>query len=183
MSNLYYSGTCQLVNVHADVVNPGDGITYQNDPSTSPQNPVGIITRFRGNLFRYVLVNDTTGTPVAGAPAYFISGGLVPSTNTFSVSTDVASNEGTANVLAGVFLSTPTAGNYTWVQIGGVSVVPLVLDGGAAGDKVTAQSTATFTHIAAGTSANYQVYGVLLEAQGATVSGCAKCLLYPVMVW
>lgn len=177
MSDLYYKGTLQLVDMHTD------GPASQSD--TTAKNPVGCVTRYNGNLYRYVLLTTGDGpvATVAGAPAYWCS--VVPTTPTFTVTSDasyaIASG---VNTCAGVFLAAGiTTGTYIWILVAGVYEGIHVNDDAAAGDRLYAGSDSAFTKFAAGATGVEQMFGVCLEAEGDTTSGIARSLIYPKNLW
>lgn len=175
-NDIFYKGTQQIVQMHPD------GPASQLDATAL--NPVGLVTRYNGNLYRYVLLSTGTDTvaTVAGAPAYWSS--LNPAQDTYTVTSDASSGYASGvNTTAGTFLkAAQTTGNYIWIQVAGVQNVR-ISDGASGGGRFYGGSDSTFTHIAAGATGVELCQGVCLENEGATTSGIAKSLLYPKNLW
>jgi hypothetical protein len=175
--NVNYKATLQLVNMDSR------GPAYQQDAEAL--NPIGCVTRYQGNLYRYVLLSTGTDTvaTVAGAPAYWYA--LNPAQDTFTVTSDASSSYASGvNTCAGVFLAAAlTTGKYIWILVAGVYAGIHVDNSAAAGDRIYGASDSTFTKFAKGATGVELMYGVCLEAEGATTSGIAKSLIYPKNLW
>jgi hypothetical protein len=176
-NDIWYKGTLGLVNMHAS------GPASQLDATAL--NPVGIVTRYNGNLYRYVLLNTGTDTvaTVAGAPAYWHT--LTPAQDVYTVTSDASSAYASGvNTCAGVFLAAAqTTAYYIWILIAGVYAGVVVDNTAAAGDRLYGGSDSTFTHFDAASTGVELMFGVCLEAEGATTSGIAKSLIYPKNLW
>ena len=175
--NVHYKGTLQLVNMDSR------GPAYQQDAEAL--NPIGCVTRFQGNLYRYVLLSTGAGpvATVAGAPAYWYA--LNPAEDTFTVTSDASSGYASGvNMCAGVFLAAGlTTAKYIWILVAGVYAGIHVNDGAAAGDRLYVGSDSTFTKFSSGATGVELMYGVCLEAEGGTTSGIANSLIYPKNLW
>lgn len=71
-------------------------------------------------VYQYVQFNPGDTVPVVGQGAFWLAGSTA---GNFIVSTDSSGNFTTQPQLAGVFISVPTAGNYCFIQIGGIATV------------------------------------------------------------
>jgi hypothetical protein len=138
-------------------------ITAQAD--STPLNPIGCLTRFAGNIYRYVYF--VSGTTVAGAPAYWQALDPTSSSKTasFAVTRAAASaidGKG-SNAVAGVFLAAAiTAARYIWIQVGGVFVSAMVGASTAKGDLQYGGSNDVFIRIAKGSSTTDEPFGIAL---------------------
>jgi len=146
------------------------------DPSaqmdSTPKNPLGCVTRYAGNLYRYVYF--VTGTTVAGAPAYWsaLDPSSAISTASFAVTRAAASAiDGKGNnTVAGVFLAAAiTAARYIWIQVGGV-ISAAVGGSTAMGDLQFGGSNDIFVRIAQGASVTDEPFGIALAAISSNVA-------------
>lgn len=173
-SKLNHKGHLQLVNMHAS------GPASQMDASAL--NPLGCVTRYKGNLYRYVQFStgDDTVASVAGAPCW-LDTEFVLSTDTFLVTSDYSNS---LKVFAGVLLkATITTLYYVWIQVAGVVECVVNDDTSVKGDRIFAGTDATFTRLAQGAAGLYGTVGVMLEDRSAVTAGKADCLIYPKMAW
>jgi hypothetical protein len=150
-------------------------ITAQVD--STPQNPIGCVTRWKGNLYRYVYF--VSGTTVAGAPAYWQA--LAPTSSSKTASFAVTRTAASAidgkgnNVVAGVFLAAAiTAASYIWIQVGGVHTAAVVGASTAFGDLQLGGSNDVFVRAAVGAACNDEPFGIAL---GPISSGVAPMLI------
>jgi hypothetical protein len=146
-------------------------ITAQQD--STPKNPLGCVTRFAGNLYRYVYF--VSGTTVAGAPAYWqaLNPLSTSSTASFAVTQAAASAiDGKGNnVVAGVFLAAAiTAARYIWVQVGGVYSAARVGASTAMGDLQFGGSNDIFVRIAQGQPVTDEPFGIALAGISSNVA-------------
>lgn len=169
---LNYGGENQLVFMHKD------GPASQLD--SEAKNPVGVLTRYKGNVYRYVLL-DTGAGPVAtlaGAPAYWHD--LDPENGKFEVTSDATSAiDGKGNnVVAGVFLTdSQTDAYYIWIQVGGINPACLVGASTAVGDLQFGGSDSIFVRIAQGSAATDEPFASALMAIDAVTTGFAGCVI------
>lgn len=177
MSTLYYKGTNQLVSMHS--LGPASQV------DTTALNEVGTVTRYKGNIYRYVLLdtNSDAVATVAGAPAYWKT--LAPTTPTLTVTPDASYSIASGiNTCAGVFLAaSQTNAAYIWILVAGVYEGLHIDDGASAGDRFYGGSDSTFTYFAAGSTGVEWMMGVCLEGEGDTTSGIARSLIYPKNLW
>jgi hypothetical protein len=172
-----YSGTEQGVLFNARSTTAA-AIDLSAQMDATPLNPVGCVTRYNGNLYRYVYL--ASGTTVKGAPAYWVTTKIDPSLGLFHVA---AANASTAddNCFAGVFLAAAiTVARYIWIQVAGVNSDLHVDDGAAIGERLVVSSSDTFTHVNNTVSGPNLAVGVVTEAEGGTTSGiCSAIILGP----
>jgi hypothetical protein len=169
-----YSGTVQGVSLTGRAVGGAIDLSLQMD--TTPQNPVGCVTRYDGNLYRYVYL--ASGTTVKGAPAYWVTAYTRPDLGLYSVS---ATNGASAadNCFAGRFLAASiTVARYIWIQVSGASSYVKVDDGAAVGERLVASSSDTFTHVNDTVSGPNLAVGVVTEAEGGTTSGICSAIIF-----
>jgi hypothetical protein len=160
---LNYSGELHGAFIGRGTTNLKD-ITAQQD--STPLNPIGSLTRYAGNVYRYVYF--VSGTTVAGAPAYWQA--LDPSSSSKTVSFAVTQTAASAidgkgnNVVAGVFLAAAiTAARYIWIQVAGV-VNAMVGASTAMGDLQFGGSNDVFVRIAKGQPTTDEPFGIALAA-------------------
>lgn len=175
---LHTFGTQELVEIPNDLINSAGGITTTND--SIQKAPLGILFRYKGNVYRYVLhYASSTVASAKGGVAHWKS--IDPANGTFTVTADQSDGIG-LNLIAGIFGGVVTAGYYTWIQVGGV-VSSYVADNTVAGDVCISGSTDLyFARLAADASITYKPYGVALETKSATVTNQALVLLLG-MIW
>lgn len=70
--------------------------------------------------YQYVKFNSGDTAPVVGQAAFWLDASAV---GDFTVSTDSNGNATSTPMVAGIFLSIPTAGNYCFIQIAGIATV------------------------------------------------------------
>jgi hypothetical protein len=169
-----YSGTEQGVTLNGRTVGTG-AIDLSLQMDSTPLNPVGCVTRWNGNLYRYVYLSS--GTTVAGAPAYWVTSYARPDLGLFHVT---SANTGTAadNCFAGVFLAAAiTTSRYIWIQVSGINSAIVVDSGAAIGERLLASAADTFTHVNNGVSGpNLTVAAVTVAESGGT---CSALILGP----
>lgn len=172
-----YSGTEQGVFLNGRTVGTG-AVDLSLQIDASPLNPVGCVTRYNGNLYRYVKL--ASGVTVKGAPAYWVTTAIDPALGLFSV-TPTNGASAADNCFAGVFLAAAiTVGSYCWIQVAGVNSDLHVDDGAAIGERLVASSTNTFTHVNDTVSGPNLTVGAVTEAEGGTTSGiCSAIILGP----
>lgn len=71
-------------------------------------------------VYQYVKFNTGDTAPVIGQAAFWLDGSSV---GDFTVSTDSNGNATSTPMVAGIFISIPTAGNYCFIQIAGIATV------------------------------------------------------------
>jgi hypothetical protein len=149
-------------------------LPYPGSPSQSaantqgPRNPVGVMTRQDGNIFRYVYLNTATSqATVAGAPCYFT--GYSGASGTYTVSANVS--DSAANLFAGVFLASGlTNQTYIFVQIAGYNPALVVSGSPGAGAQFVASTSATLTPM--GLAEDHLPVAIALAAEsGGTAPG------------
>jgi hypothetical protein len=129
--------------------------TFSTQAHTTALNPLGVVTRYKGNLYRYVYftttVAGTAAASVVGAPAYWAA--TTDNANgIFAVTSDYDTS---GKKFAGVFLAAGiTTARYIWIQVGGYNSA-LVVSSAAAGNRLVAGADSTFTAIA-NSSSNYE---------------------------
>jgi hypothetical protein len=99
--------------------------------------------------YQYVQFNPGDTVPVRGQAAFWLAGSAV---GDFIVSTDSQGNFTTAPSIAGVFISVPTAGNYCFIQVGGIATVKYksgLTVAAATGQAVIVLAAGTFDTITA----------------------------------
>lgn len=158
---LNYSGELHGAYIGRGTTNLKD-ITAQQD--ATPLNPVGSLTRFAGNIYRYVYF--VSGTTVAGAPAYWqaLNPASAITTASFAVTQAAASAIDAigANIVAGVFLKAAiTAARYIWIQVAGV-INAMVGASTANGDLQFGGSNDVFVRIAQGNPTTNEPFGIAL---------------------
>jgi hypothetical protein len=174
MDGLFTFGNLETVEI------PYAGPQAANDPTALA--PIGVLLRYKGNLYRYVKFNNGRADVAAavGGVAYWMT--LTPSTGVFTVSSDQTDSVAGVNGVAGVLGNVVTNLYYTWVQVGGI-VSAKCAAGTVAGDKLTGSATdLTFARIAAAGAVTDVVFGV---AHGAlnTTTGFATVLLQDMQIW
>lgn len=176
-SQLNYKGTFDAPYIDSR------GIVEQAD--STAKNPVGIIHRHNGRLYRYVKFSTGAGAvaSVAGAPCYYKAEGATLQAdldaNTLQVTSDYSDS---LAVFAGVLLKAAiTTGTYIWILIAGVITVVVNDDTTVKSDKIIATADATFTRADAGAATTYAIWGILLTDRAA--EGTASALIYPKQLW
>jgi len=174
---LEYSGTEQGVFMNGRSTS-SIAIDISCQADATPLNPVGCVTRYNGNLYRYVYLYS--GTTVKGAPAYWVTTYMDPALGLWYVS---ATNGASAadNCFAGVFLKAGiTTSRYIWIQVAGINNDLHVDDGAAIGERLLASSSDTFVHCNDTVSGPNLFVGQITEAEGGTTSGiCSAVILGP----
>lgn len=128
----------------------------QDQISTMFDSTVG--TLYTG-VYQYVKFNTGDTAPVVGQAAYWLAG---QAAGDFTVSTDSQGNFTTNPMPAGVFISVPTAGNYCFIQTGGIATVKYksgLTVAAATGQAVIALAAGTFDTITAAGSVVTNVVG------------------------
>jgi hypothetical protein len=181
---LFTFGTQELVEIPNDSAGLIGGIASTND--ATQKAPLGVLFRYKGNVYRYVLMNTGAGAVASAAGGVVHWYAIDPVNGKFTVTTDFTDSGGTSvgayNVIAGVALGVVTTGYYTWIQVAGM-VMAYVADSTVAGDVCIAGSTDLyFDRIAADGTITYKPFGVALEAKSNTTSNKAYVLLLG-MLW
>ena len=158
---------------------PYAGPQAANNPTALA--PIGVLLRYKGNLYRYVKFDNGTAVAAAvGGVVYWKT--LTPATGVFTVTSDESDGVASVNGVAGVLGNVVTDGYYTWIQVGGI-VSAMCAAGTVAGDKLTGSATdLTFARIAVAGAVTDVVFGV---AHGAlnTTTGLATVLLQDMQIW
>ena len=175
---LFTFGTQELVEIPSSSAGLTGGIASTND--SAQKAPLGVLYRYKGNVYRYVLFDNGVGesqtavAAAAGGVAHWAA--LDPTNGTFTATSAYAAALG-KNVAAGILLNAVTQGYYTWLQVGGVATV-FVADSTVAGDVMIYSATDMyFGRIAADATITAGPDGVALEAKSATTANKAACLL------
>jgi hypothetical protein len=167
---LFTFGTLETVEI------PSAGPGAANDAVAKA--PLGVLTRYKGNLYRYVKFDDGVGNIAAAVGAVVYWKALDPTNSllpVFTVTTDISDAIGSGvNLVAGVLGAVVTDQYYTWIQISGV-VTALTAASTAAGDGVTYGTDSTFGRMASGSYIN-QGFGTALTARN-TTAGTNSVLL------
>ena len=139
--------------------------------------PLGTLYRFKGNLFRYVLFNSGTDAVAAAqyGVAHWLLAGLDPSVGLFTVTSDYSSGLAGVNGVAGILGGIITTGNYTWIQVGGLSTVKCAVSFVAGDVAIGGSSDLTFNRLAADASITSLGYGTATASRDG--SGNDKFLL------
>jgi len=171
-------GTQELVEIPNDKAGLIGGIASTND--SVQKAPLGILYRYKGNVYRYVLFDDGVGesqtavASAAGGVAHWAA--IDPENGTWTATSAYAATLG-KNLIAGIFGGVVTQGYYTWIQVGGVATV-FVADSTVAGDVCIYGGTDLyFGRIAADASITAKPFGVALEAKSNTTANKAATLL------
>lgn len=112
------------------IANPQiSALGWFNQADTVAVNPVGGKTRWGSIVLRYVKVDPTDVTPLAGAPMYasvFVPQGTSTAVPTLTVTADTEDSvlgSQVVGIYGPVTITLPTTAYYTWIQIGGVATV------------------------------------------------------------
>ena len=175
---LFTFGTQELVEIPSSSAGLVGGIASTND--AVQKAPLGVLHRYKGNVYRYVLFDNGTGvqqTAVAAAAAGVVHWEAIdPANGTFTVTSAYAAALG-VNLIAGILLNAVTNGYYTWIQVGGVATA-YVADSTAAGDVCIYKATDLyFDRLAADATITYKPFGVALSAKDTPSTGKAYVLL------
>lgn len=149
--------------------------------------PIGAIAKYNGNTYRYVKhsILNAVASAAAGMAYWSV---LTPASSdgvgVYTVTADVSASLAPVNGCAGIFkgVVTPTA-YYTWIQIGGTSMVQVAASV-VTGDKLVGHATTDLimTRNAVTTATPEVVFGIALESVSATTANQALCLLLN-MAW
>jgi hypothetical protein len=176
---LHTFGTQELVEIPNDLINSGGGITKTND--AVQKAPLGILFRYKGNVYRYVQHDDGTAAVATAAGGVARWKTLDPANGKFIVTSDCTDEIG-LNLIAGIYGYVVTDQYYTWIQVGGV-VSAFVANSTVAGDVcIDGTTDLYFDRIAADASIIYKPFGVALESKSATITNQALVLLLG-MIW
>lgn len=155
--SLFTFGTLETVEI------PGAGLPHATNDATA-KAPLGVLLKYKGNLFRYVKHDPGTAVATAaGAPAYWRT--LNPLTGVYTVSSDYTDSIAGINGVAGVYGGVVTALYYTWLQVGGVALQCKFKDGSVAlGAKAMGYASADvqFDYVTVATAATGNVYGIVV---------------------
>lgn len=152
---------------------PSSGPGAAND--ASQKNPLGIVTIWKGEKYRYVLHNAGTGSVATAAkyPAYWKTLDPDGDPPTAEVTADQTDSLFGTNVIAGFYQGVITDGNYTWLKISGEQSVTVA--GTVAGDKITGSTTdGEVARITAAGNNTGVIFGV---CKSGTTSGSPTVLL------
>ena len=174
-------GSQEIVEVPPSCPVAASGDIASTNHSTQ-KAPLGVLLRFKGNVYRYVLVNAVSVAAAAGGVVHWHD--LDPENGIFEVCTEYALRMGVTdgkNLLAGILGCAVTHGYYTWIQVGGVALLAKVNTSTDTGDvMIYSTSDLTFGRCAADAAVTGIPYGVALDEDH--VSGFAPVLLLN-MIW
>lgn len=175
---LFTFGTQELVEIPSPSAGLTGGIASTND--SAQKAPLGVLYRYKGNVYRYVLFDNGVGesqtavAAAAGGVAHWAA--IDPENGSFTATSAYAAAIG-KNLIAGILLNAVTQGYYTWIQVGGIVTV-FVADSTVAGDVMIYSATDLyFGRIAADATITARGFGVALEAKSAITTNKASCLL------
>lgn len=139
--------------------------------------PMGAVIRWKGNKYMYVKFNNGQGNvaAVANGVVHWMTGLFDPATKLFTVTSDQTDAIAGRNSVAGIIGNIVTDGNYTWIQITGVSSCKVTATTdlgdclvGSATDLVLQEGPVTYTP-------DLMQFGVALA--NATTAGLINVLL------
>lgn len=148
--------------------------------------PIGAIAKYNGNTYRYVKhsILNAVASAAAGMSYWSV---LTPASSdgvgVYTVTADVSASLAPVNGGAGIFKGVVTTAYFTWVQIGGTSLIQTAASV-VTGDKVYGHATTDLilTRNAVATATPDVPYGIALESVSNTVTNQTLCLLLN-MAW
>lgn len=162
---LFTFGTLETVEIHRD------GPDHANDPVALC--PLGVLYRHQGNVYRYVQYDGQAPTDTIMEPdvvywEHLDPLGLPAGGNLgFMVNEDEGHCSAGINGMAGI-CHCPSPGvehlHFTFIQVGGVSLVPFDTPGAAPGDKVIGSGTnALASFIVLGANNTDNIFGIVID--------------------
>lgn len=170
--NYHWSATPQITTGNPQTVN-----------DATQQNPLGMVTRWKGDIYRYVKFTEGGVTGIARGAVYWVL--LAPASGTWTVVADQSDclASGSVQMVAGVLgTQIPTDAYFCWIQVGGLALATKVTAAKAAGSRVVGGTVdLTFSTISTATTPGTLAttylahYGVMVTAS--TTAATANILL------
>lgn len=135
---------------------------------STAKNPLGILYRHNGAIWRYVKFDNGQGNVASAAAGVAHWFALSPSAGTFTVTSDQTDAIGTINTVAGIFGGVVTDGYYCWIQVGGTATAKTAASMGVGDSCVGGATDLTFSRINDTSAVTSVIFATAIGAKNTT---------------